>query len=288
MKRMNKLLAALCLALIACLVVPALAPASLGAPFSAKAAVAISKTKATMYNGKRMTLKVTGTKRTVRWSSTNTKVAKVSQKGVVTAVKVGKATINAQVGTKKLSCVVTVKSPLSADATKFTLVAGKKRKVTLTYKLNGGLSLASYDSSVVKCSMSPINNNTCVLTVRAVRAGKQTLTVKNTLTKDVLKIQVTVTKAPAPPPIVDKTAVTVAVGKTATVKVTWPYEGVPNMRYQWDSGLDQVFTCTWGSWNGTGWPLTIKGLKKGTGKVWLYTGDDPTKNIKAEVKVTIK
>jgi len=288
MKHMNKLLAALCLALIACLVVPALAPASLSAPFAAQAAAAISKTKVTMYNGKKLTLKVTGTTKTVKWSSTNTKVAKVSQKGVVTAVKVGKATINAQVGTRKLSCVVTVKSPLSADVKKITLVAGKKRKITLTYKLNGGLSLANYDSSVVKCSLSSINNNTCVLTVRGVRAGKQTLTVKNSLTKDVLKIQVTVTKAPATPPIVDKTAVTVAVGKTATVNVTWPYEGVPNMRYQWDSGLDTVFTCSWGTWNGSGWPLTIKGLKKGTGKVWFFTGDDPTKNIQAEVKVTIK
>ena len=97
MKTANKLLAALCLALVVCLTMPAVMPAGMN-PFTAQAAAAISKTRATLYNGKTLQLKVKGTTRTVRWSSSDNKVAKVSQKGLVTALKVGKATITAKVG----------------------------------------------------------------------------------------------------------------------------------------------------------------------------------------------
>ena len=149
MKTANKLLAALCLALVACLAVPAMMPVGINNPFTAQAAAAINKTRATIYNGKTLQLKVKGTTRTVRWSSSDNKVAKVSQKGLVTALKVGSTTITAKVGSKKLTCKITVKSPLSADALKLNLDVGATKYVTLTYKLKGSLSLKKYDSSVL-------------------------------------------------------------------------------------------------------------------------------------------
>ena len=66
------------------------------------AAVKMNKAKATLYPGQKVTLKVTGTSKKAKWSSSNAKVAKVS-KGKVTAVKKGKATIKAKVG--KLSLI---------------------------------------------------------------------------------------------------------------------------------------------------------------------------------------
>ena len=54
-------------------------------------------------------LKVTGTKKAVKWSSNKKKVASISKKGVVTARTVGKAKITAKVGKKKYTCNVTVK-----------------------------------------------------------------------------------------------------------------------------------------------------------------------------------
>ena len=63
------------------------------------AAVKMNKAKATLYPGQKVTLKVTGTSKKAKWSSSNAKVAKVS-KGKVTAVKKGKATIKAKVGKK--------------------------------------------------------------------------------------------------------------------------------------------------------------------------------------------
>ena len=285
MKTANKLLVALCLALAACLAAPALMPAGMSNPFTARAAAALSKTRATLYNGKTLQLKVTGTTKTVRWSSSNSKVAKVSRKGLVTALKVGKATITARVDGKKLACKVTVKSPLSADALKLNMDAGATKTVTLTYKLGGKLSLKKYDSSVLNCTLGKISAGKCTLTVKALRPGAQTLVVQNSKTSDTVKIKVTVREQETPAgSIVDKTSVTLGVGKTATVKVTWPYGGVPHMWFD-DSS---VVECTWGAWEKDGWPLYIKGVGKGTATVWFTEGDDSDGDALATIKVTVK
>ena len=285
MKTANKLLMALCLTLIACLAMPALLPAGLNSPFDALAAARISKTKATIYNGKTLQLKITGTSKSVKWSSSDATVAKVNQKGLVTAKKVGKATITAQIGKEKYSCKVTVKSPLSADALKLTLDVGATKYVTLTYRLDGKLALKKYDSSVLDCSLGKITKGKCTLTIKALRPGTQTLVVTNSKTKDTVKIQVTVREKDEPTgPIVDKTEVTVAVGKTATVKVTWPYGGVPQMWFN-DSS---VVNCTWGDWDNVGWPLYIEGVGKGTATVWITRGGDITEEPLATINVTVE
>lgn len=284
MKKTNKLIVAVCLALIACLAAPALMPAGLDAPFTGHAAAALNKTRETMYNGKTLKLKVTGTSKAVKWSSSNTAVAKVDQTGLVTAKKVGKTRITAKVGSKKLTCDVTVKSPLTASASKLTMDAGTTKSVTLTYKLDGKLYLKKYDSSVLNCSLGKISRGKCTLTIKAMRAGTVTLTVTNSKTTDAVKIKVTVREEKPTDSIVDRDKVTVAVGKTATVKVRWPYSGVPHM---WCEDY-AVVNCQWGEWDGSGWSLYIKGVGKGTADVWFTRGDDPTEDTVAEIKVTVK
>lgn len=242
------------------------------------AEAALNKTKATMINGTQLKLKLTGTKRTAQWSSSNAKVAKVSQKGVVKALKVGKAKITAKVGQKKLTCDVTVKSALSASATKLKMDAGSTKKVKLVCK-NGVPVLQKYDSSVLKCTLSTVVDGKCTLTVKAIRGGVQTLTVKNTRTNDVLKIKVTVREAEPADGIVDKTRVTLAVGKSATVKVTWPYSGLPYVN--WGPNVE----CSWGEWNGSGWPMIITGVKKGECLVTITKGDGGETVARIEVTV---
>ena len=74
--------------------------------------VKLNKKKATLYVGDSLTLKVTGTKTKVKWSSNKKSVATVSSKGKykgkVKAKKAGTATITAQVGKKKYKCKITV------------------------------------------------------------------------------------------------------------------------------------------------------------------------------------
>ena len=72
--------------------------------------IKLNKTKVTLNVNQTTTLKVKGTSKKVTWSSSNKKVAKVSKKGKVTAVKAGKAKITAKVASKKLICKVTVKA----------------------------------------------------------------------------------------------------------------------------------------------------------------------------------
>ena len=79
--------------------------------------VKINKKSATIYVGKTVQLKVTGTQKKVTWKSSNKKVATVTTKGKVKGVKKGKATITATVSKKKYSCKVTVKEKVIATAT---------------------------------------------------------------------------------------------------------------------------------------------------------------------------
>ena len=278
----RKLLVALCRALIACLTAPAALQAVPGVMAQAASGVKLNKTKATVYNGQTLKLKVSGTSKAVTWSTSDGSVAKVSRKGVVTAKGVGKATITAAVGGKKLACAVTVKSPLWADATELKLKAGKSKKVTVTYKFAGKITMKCDDASVVTCKLGKLKNGKCTLTVKAIRAGETVITIKNSKTKDVVRIRAVVTGTEPTDPIVDKTRITLEKGKSETVRVTWPYAGVPYL--VWDD--DSVVQCAWGDWNGKGWPLTVKGIGPGSAHVLLYRGEGGEKV--ATISVTVK
>lgn len=71
--------------------------------------IKLNKTKLTIEVESSYTLKVSGTKDKVTWTSSNKDIAKVSNTGKVTGVKEGKASITATVAGKKYSCDVTVK-----------------------------------------------------------------------------------------------------------------------------------------------------------------------------------
>ena len=76
--------------------------------------IKLNKTKVTLSKGKKVKLKATvapsnATDKNVTFTSSNTKVATVNAKGVVTAKKAGKATITAKAGTKKAVCKIVVK-----------------------------------------------------------------------------------------------------------------------------------------------------------------------------------
>lgn len=114
----------------------------------------LNQTKATVSVGMKCTLKVDNTNESIKWKSSKKSVATVSQKGVVTGKKVGKATITATTESGvELKCTVTVK------ANKFTET--KLSVKDLRWDEKGVLQVygASYDSKgnlVVKCRF--INN----------------------------------------------------------------------------------------------------------------------------------
>lgn len=83
---------------------------SLMVPMTASAAVKISQKTVTLVKGQSTTLKIIGTKKTVKWKTSNKKVAAVTGKGKVLAKSSGNAVISALVKGKTYTCRVTVKN----------------------------------------------------------------------------------------------------------------------------------------------------------------------------------
>lgn len=108
------------------------------------AKVKISKKSLTLTAGSSLTLKITGTKKKVKWKSSKKSVATVSSKGKVKAKKAGKAVITATVGKKKLKCKVTVKSK-TADAQQVVALVNKERKAQ-------GLDALTMDANMQKAA----------------------------------------------------------------------------------------------------------------------------------------
>ena len=104
--------------------------------------VKLSKSSLTLDVGKSATLKVTGTKSKVKWSSSNKKIATVTSKGKVTAKQAGSATITAKVGNKTLKCKVTAKEQFSASE------ATKKISVTLQDTGSGVVAILKNNNKV--------------------------------------------------------------------------------------------------------------------------------------------
>lgn len=81
---------------------------------SANAEPRLNKKSMVIYVGDKGRLKVTGYSGTVTWKSSNSQIATVSDKGVVTGNKMGSCSITAEVKMKKIKCTVTVK-PVSVS-----------------------------------------------------------------------------------------------------------------------------------------------------------------------------
>ena len=131
MKKQKRFIVLLSLTLAFTLLIPQM-PVIPNSIIEAHAAtVKLNKKKATLYKGKTLKLKVTGTKKKVTWKSSNKKVATVSSNGKVTAKKKGIAKITAKIGKKKFSCKITVKE----KSTSLTYSADGYKLKYLSYKL---------------------------------------------------------------------------------------------------------------------------------------------------------
>lgn len=105
---------------------------TLALPTDVSAKTKLSKKSITITKGKTYTLKVKGTKKKAKWTSSKKSVAIVSKKGKVTGKKRGSATITAKIGKKKYICKVKVETP-SLSTTKKSMAVGSN----YTLKLNG-------------------------------------------------------------------------------------------------------------------------------------------------------
>lgn len=74
------------------------------------AKIELNKTSASLLESKKMKLELKNATRTIEWKSSNSQVAKVSSKGIITGIAPGKCTITATHRNKSYKCELTVKS----------------------------------------------------------------------------------------------------------------------------------------------------------------------------------
>ena len=109
---------------------------------TAAAKETLNQTNLTLLKGRSASLKVRGTKKKVRFTSSKRSVATVNAKGKVTAKKKGTAVITAKVGRKKLKCKVVVLQPVT--------------KLTLSSR---GIVMTEGDIRKLKANAAPVSAN---------------------------------------------------------------------------------------------------------------------------------
>ncbi len=137
-----------------------------------------AKTSVTIYKGKTTTVKAIATPAaTVKYTSSNKKIAAVNSKGVITGVKAGTVTITATAGSLKTTCKVVVKNP-TFSLVKASATIKKGKTTTIKYKATPA-NKVTYTSSNKK-----IATVTSKGVVKGIKKGKATITVKcNGITK---------------------------------------------------------------------------------------------------------
>ena len=222
---------------------------------SADVKVSLNKTKATIEQGKTLTLKPTFNPSTfpnkaVSWNSSNTSVATVSSDGIVTGVGAGTAKITCVAMTGSYAtCKVTV-GYVSLDKTE--AVVEKTKTLTLTPTV--------YPSSLTDKSVTWKSSKTSVATVSSdgvvtgVKAGTATITCTSNATGLSTTCQVTVGYVK-----LDMTEVTIAKGKTTTLTPTVYPSALTDKSVTWESSNTKVATVTSAG--------KVKGVKAGTATI---------------------
>ncbi len=190
-------------------------------PFNKKsvnaATLKLNEKKITLSAGKSINLKVSGTDKTVKWSTSEKMVAVVSQKGKVTGKNAGTVIITAKVGKQNLQCRVTVKATLNKTKT----IIAKNDYVKLSLK---GAVAKSFKSSNKKIATVSQNGK-----VVAKHKGRVIITVVDNNGKK-YKCEITVEN-----PSLNKKTVTLQVKKNYTLKLNGNTQKVA-----WSSGNERV------------------------------------------------
>ena len=222
------------------------------------AKVKLSKTKATIENGKTLTLKATVTPsdlsdKSVTWKSSNTKVATVTSKGKVKGVKAGTATItctSTMTGAKATCKVTVIGNSIELDKTEAILEKGK----TMTLKATVYPSTLEDKSVTWKSSNKKVATVTSKGKVKGVKAGTATITCTSNATGLKATCEVTVGYVK-----LDQTEVSVKKGKTVTLKASVYPSTLEDKSVTWESSNKKVATVTSKG--------KVKGVKVGTATI---------------------
>ena len=233
-------------------------------PSAKPACIKLNTTKATLYTtgstALQLTATVVGTSKVVKYSSANSKIAKVDKNGKVTAVAAGTVKIFAEANGVTVYCTVTVKkTDLKLNMDKATIYTVAQKTVQLKPTVVGASQKVTYSRSNTKVAKVDKNGK-----VTAVNIGTSVISVKaNGLMK---KCTISVRK---PELKISKTNLTVSCGKKVTIQA----KATPKGTITFVSSDKKVATV-----NKQG---VVTGVRKGTVKITIKCNG-------VEKKVTVK
>ena len=253
--------------------------------------VTLNKKVATINVGKTVTVKATVTpanaaNKTLAWTSSNTKIATVSN-GVVKGVKAGRVVITAKTtdgSNISATCTVTVKQPVTSISLskKATMYTGKKltlkAKVNPANASNKALTWKSYNTKIAKVAsngvVTGVKAGTVKITATAKDGSRKSATCTVTVRQSVSKITLSKTNVVLPKK-----------GSSYNVKVTVAPKNAYNKNVAVKSAKTKVAKVS-ASTVKSGKTVKITAVKKGTTKV-VFTAKDGSKKS-ATCKVTVK
>ena len=146
---------------------------------SAPTSVQLDKTEAKISIGSKLTLHATvvpaSASTTLTWSSSNSKVAQISNDGVIKAVNKGSAQITVATSNNlTASCMVTITDPAKLSKTKMTIIAPASSTIKLSGLAGRSVTWSSSKSSVAKIVKSSKES----ATVQGLKAGTTEISAK--------------------------------------------------------------------------------------------------------------
>ncbi|MBQ8787071.1 MAG: Ig-like domain-containing protein [Oscillospiraceae bacterium] len=258
---------------------------------SSAANISLNKTSMALTKGYQTTLKVSGTSKSVTWSTGDKSIATVSSSGKVVGKGVGTTYIYAKVSGTTLKCKVNVvAAKITSSSSNITFdEAGKSKTVTLTVKgSHSGLTVGSTNKKVVTASwIKPVEWDGDKIKLKITAKGEGEAKIKvylkkypNTCYK---YINVTVEGEEDKELTMLPSTQNVAVDAGSTSEFQVYCSNHDNLKYVFSDS--SVASVTAGSYSGKYKNFTVKGLKAGTTILRFYDKNNQKKYF--DVKITV-
>ena len=243
--------------------------------------ISFNKTSVSLKAGETVTLTATvkpddATDKTVTWSTSDASVATVND-GVVTAKKVGTATITAKAGDKSATCEITVvATPVTSvtlNKTSASVKAGETVTLTATVKPDDATD-KTVTWSTSDASVATVNDGV----VTAKKVGTATITAK--AGDKSATCEITVVATPVTAVTLNKTSVSLKAGETVTLTATVKPDDATDKTVTWGSSDESVAKVENGIVTAIGKGLSTITAKAGdTSATCMVTVSVPVENV---------